>query len=451
MCADDDVRRPFGGLGDDRALLGGFVETRENPDTHAVTTCSVTEGGIMLHGKDRRRHQHRHLFPPKHSLERRPNGDLGLTEADVAADEAVHRVREFHVLLDLSGGARLVKGILVHEGRLEFPLPRLVGGEGKSGHPLAAGIELDEFAGDVFYAALRTRLEAVPIRASQTGQLREMPLAGGILLQSRDIVKVDVEDIVLLIEKLHHLLLHIAHPDALEPLESSDSVVLMDNVVSPAQLEKLTLIEAAHRRTLPSTPAFQPVEHLMFGEQRKADRWQEKALMDGSHRDLDPRAVRDLAFVCAVGSAEELFEAVLLGGGITYKEDTIALSKQAGDRRAHLGNACVERRLFARTEVDSVLAACNDPSSCRRICGMAADAASTGAGSSSSSRRGCSLRARSVSSASANTRTIPSGACARSEVRCAELASREESRFPAMCATTQLPDGALRNRVELPN
>ena len=46
----------------------------------------------MLLGEQRRRHEHRDLLAVGERDERRAQRDLGLAEADVAADEAVHRL-----------------------------------------------------------------------------------------------------------------------------------------------------------------------------------------------------------------------------------------------------------------------------------------------------------------------------------------------------------------------
>ena len=54
----------------------------------------------VLLGEDRGRHQHQHLAAGRRHLERRPQRDLGLAEADVAAHQPVHRPVGLHVLLD---------------------------------------------------------------------------------------------------------------------------------------------------------------------------------------------------------------------------------------------------------------------------------------------------------------------------------------------------------------
>ena len=59
----------------------------------------------MLLGEDRRRDEHQDLLAVLGGLEGGAQGDLGLAVADVAADQAVHRVRRLHVVLDVVDGS----------------------------------------------------------------------------------------------------------------------------------------------------------------------------------------------------------------------------------------------------------------------------------------------------------------------------------------------------------
>ena len=77
----------------------------------------------MLFGKDRCRHQHGDLFAVHDGLEGRADGDLGLAEPHVAAEEAFHGLGVFHVAFNLDDGPRLVRGLFVLEGVLELFLP----------------------------------------------------------------------------------------------------------------------------------------------------------------------------------------------------------------------------------------------------------------------------------------------------------------------------------------
>ncbi len=95
----------------------------------------------MLLGEDGGGDEDGDLFAGEDDLERGAHGDLGLAEADIAADEAVHGAGGFEVVFGLVDGAELVRGFLVEEGALEFALPGRVGREGEAGLGGAGGLE----------------------------------------------------------------------------------------------------------------------------------------------------------------------------------------------------------------------------------------------------------------------------------------------------------------------
>ena len=70
------------------------------------------------------------LFAVHDGFECRPHGDLGLAVANVAAQQAIHRRRRFHVALDVPDGRRLIGGQLVGKRAFEFLLPVRIRREG---------------------------------------------------------------------------------------------------------------------------------------------------------------------------------------------------------------------------------------------------------------------------------------------------------------------------------
>ena len=127
---------PVGDLLDDRLLLRARAEAREQLDRHREGGEAALERPEVLVGEDRRRREQRHLLAVEHGLEGGAHGDLGLAVADVAAEQAVHRLRRLHVALDVGDRLRLVGRLVVLERVLELLLPRRVLGEGE---PVARG------------------------------------------------------------------------------------------------------------------------------------------------------------------------------------------------------------------------------------------------------------------------------------------------------------------------
>ena len=116
------------------------------------------------------RHQHRHLHPFVDRFESGPQGHLGLAVAHIAADEAIHRLGDFHIVFDFIDGAYLVGRFQVGERVLQIPLPGGVGAEAVAGRRFPGGVKTQQFLGDFPRRPLGPLLDALPLAAPQTGQ-----------------------------------------------------------------------------------------------------------------------------------------------------------------------------------------------------------------------------------------------------------------------------------------
>ena len=104
-----------GGPFQDFADLGLGAKAVDGLDREGKLGHAGREAAVVLLGQDRRRHQHGHLLAGVDGLEGRPDGDLGLAVADVAADQAIHRLALGHVVLDRLDGRELVGRLFVRE------------------------------------------------------------------------------------------------------------------------------------------------------------------------------------------------------------------------------------------------------------------------------------------------------------------------------------------------
>ncbi len=111
--SDDDVDRALlePGLGLFRLL--GRHEPRQPADPHRHSLEAFHEVAMMLAGQQRGRADDRDLLARHRRDERRPQGHLGLAEADIAADQPVHRLARRQIVEHVGDRLQLVVGLRV--------------------------------------------------------------------------------------------------------------------------------------------------------------------------------------------------------------------------------------------------------------------------------------------------------------------------------------------------
>ena len=119
------------------------------------------------------------LLAAHHALEGGAQGHFGLAHAHVAAQQAVHGITLFHVLLDLGGGVQLVVGLVVVKAGLKVPLPVAVRREGIARGLTAASVELDQFLRHLLGGFFYLGAGALPLSTAQLCQLYLFLVAGG--------------------------------------------------------------------------------------------------------------------------------------------------------------------------------------------------------------------------------------------------------------------------------
>ena len=140
--ADDHVHAAVGQIFDDALLLAAGAKAREQFDANGIIGQALPERVEMLLRQHSRRHQHGDLLSVHHGLERGADGDLGFAKADVATNQAIHRLGFFHVGFGFLNGAPLIGGFLKKEGAFKLALPGCVGFEGVAGLGFAHSLDL---------------------------------------------------------------------------------------------------------------------------------------------------------------------------------------------------------------------------------------------------------------------------------------------------------------------
>ena len=154
-----------------RLELGRRHQPRRLADLHREAAEALGEGLGVLARQQRGRHHHRDLLAAHHRDEGRAQRHLGLAEADVAADQPVHRAAGGEIVERRIDRGLLVVGFLVGEARGEF-----VGRAGRDREPrrlaqLALGRDLDQLVGDLADAVLQPRLAGLPAGAAEPIEL----------------------------------------------------------------------------------------------------------------------------------------------------------------------------------------------------------------------------------------------------------------------------------------
>jgi hypothetical protein len=114
-------------------------------------------------------------------LERGADRDLGLAEAHIAAQQAVHRTLAAEIALDLLGGLGLIRRVLVGEGRDELVRDRLFAREGHALATCAIDLDLQQVGGHV---AQRLRHVGLASREALAAELVEL---GFVLTTGADV------------------------------------------------------------------------------------------------------------------------------------------------------------------------------------------------------------------------------------------------------------------------
>src|SRR5436309_541153 len=147
MRADDDVDAALAKKLEDFALLTWRSKPAEHFNPHRVIEHTLAKNLEVLLREDGRGREHGDLPSVHDCFEGCANRNLGFTEADVAADQPVHRPRLFHVDLRVDDRLHLVGRFAKRKGMLELALPLCVRPKRVAGDGFALGLDREHFAG----------------------------------------------------------------------------------------------------------------------------------------------------------------------------------------------------------------------------------------------------------------------------------------------------------------
>jgi hypothetical protein len=178
--ADDDVDRAVGQARERRLHLLGRAEARQLRHLHRPVGEAVDQGLVVLLGEQRGRRQEGHLLAAVHGDEGGAQRDLGLAEADVAAHQAVHRLRADHVLHHGVDGGALVGRLLEAEAGGEGLV--VVGAEAvrEAFARGAAGVQVQQLGGGVAHLFGGLAACLLPLAGARAGAAAPLGADAGV-------------------------------------------------------------------------------------------------------------------------------------------------------------------------------------------------------------------------------------------------------------------------------
>ena len=239
MRPDYKIHRAAAQSGDRLPLLRRCTKPAEALDIDREPGKPLLCRQIMLPGQDRRRDQDGHLLAVQNRLHRRPQRDLCLTKADVAAQKPVHRRGLLHILLDLGDTAQLIVRLHIGKVLLKLRLPGRIRRKGIARAAFALGVELDQLRRHILGRFFGFGLRLLPSVRAQLVQPHRAVFPGAdvfgdqIQLRGRDI-----EHICPLVRDLDIILYHTVQLHLLHSLITANAVIGMDNEVARRQVRK---------------------------------------------------------------------------------------------------------------------------------------------------------------------------------------------------------------------
>ncbi len=242
----DDVEAALGEFLFDLARVLGGDQPRQLRDAHRQPGEALGEVAVMLARQQRRRHHDRDLAAGHRRDKGGAQRDLGLAEADIAADQPVHRPARGHVGQGVGDRVQLVFGLGIGKARGEFLVEPFGRRHDLARPQLALGGDPDQLAGDIADALLDPRLARLPGDPAEPVELRP-GLLGAEARQHLDVLDRDEQLVVAGIEHAQAVMRRAGDVDRLQRLVAADAVIGMDDEIARRQGRRLgdELVEIA--------------------------------------------------------------------------------------------------------------------------------------------------------------------------------------------------------------
>ncbi len=219
MRADDDID---GAVGKALARLGellGRHQPRGVADVDRQAAEALGEGLEVLARQQRRRHHHRDLAAVHRRDESRAQRDFGLAEADIAADQPVHRRAGGKIVEHRVDRRELVLGLVIGKAGDELVVEALGRQQALRRLHGALGCDADQLPGHFEDALLHARLARLPGRAAQLVELH-LGIGGAVARQQLDVLDRQEKLVVAGIAQFEAIMRRAGRRDRLQPDEA---------------------------------------------------------------------------------------------------------------------------------------------------------------------------------------------------------------------------------------
>ena len=282
---DEDVDLSLAEVGQDPRLLGAAAEARDHLDADGKVAVPLAKGVPVLLREDRSGAEDERLAVVERDRECRTNRDLGLPEADVAADEAIHRPARFQVFLHGLDRLLLILGLAVRERALQPFEPVVREVECEPRRLTALRVEGEELARELAHGGTRAALEVLPGLPAELRQDGRPRVRADVARDLRDLLVRDVESIVASESEEQIVARDAGDVFRLEPEETPDAVILVDDVVADPQVR-----ERLQRPPEPRIHAWRSLpEDLRVREERNPEVARDEAPAGGTDDERDRR------------------------------------------------------------------------------------------------------------------------------------------------------------------
>ena len=238
MGADDDVD---GALGDALFHIRQFLrrdEARGLRDIHRMPAQALGERLGVLAREQRRRHHDGDLLAVHGGDEGGAQRHFGLAEADVAADEAIHRPAGIEIVEHRGNGRELIVGLLVGKAGAELVVEAR--GDGEAGRlvQLPLGRDLDQGAGDLADAVLHPRFARLPGAAAEPVEL-DVVAFGAVARQQLDVLDRQEQLVAAGVMNFQTIVRRAGGLDGAQAMEAADAVVDVDDQIAGGEARHL--------------------------------------------------------------------------------------------------------------------------------------------------------------------------------------------------------------------